>query len=73
MRATVIPIAKMKLSQKLLPITNPNKKKSIPTAAAIVATSLVAFTISFWSGLSPASTALVRCAIRPNSVFIPVA
>ena len=72
MSATVMPIAKIKLSQKLLPITKPKEKKNIPTAAAIVAISLDAFTISFWSGLSPASTALVRCAIRPNSVVIPV-
>ena len=33
----------------------------------------VARTISFWSGVSPVSTALVRWAIRPTSVFIPVA
>ena len=71
--ATVMPIAKIKFSQKLLPIKKPKEKKNIPTTAAIVATILVAFIISFWSGLSPASTALVRCAIRPNSVVIPVA
>ncbi len=48
-------------------------KNVAPMASEIAATMRVTLTISFWSGLRLASTVVVRLAILPNSVRIPVA
>ena len=71
--AIIIPMAKIKFSQKVRPIKFPIKKKEMPRDRAITATTLVTLTISRCKGLSASSIPVVRCAIFPNSVFMPVA
>ena len=66
-------MAKIKFSQNPIPIRWPIKKNRTPIIVDRKAIIRVTLIISFCKGLKPASTALVRWAMRPNSVAMPVA
>ena len=69
----VMPMAKRRLCQKPRPVKVPTPKKNMPVLRAMTAIVRVTEIISFCRELSPCSTPLVRWAILPNSVAIPVA
>ena len=71
--ATMMPMANIALSQKGRPIAVPIAKNASPRIEANAATRCDRRAISRCSGETSLPTVCVRCAMRPNSVRMPVA